>query len=211
MTFASSPPLPVIVVGAGPVGQTISLALEAVKHIPVETLDADLIVLAIPGEELAATVDGYAKAGIWSAGQLVAHTSPDFGYSVLEPAAKAGAIPLAIHPAMRFTGTSVDLPRLRDSRIAVSAPKIALPIAQALAIELGGEPVTIPEEARAAYAESFSVATDFSAMVVSQAIGLLEDAGVENARDIIGPVVRSAVDRALSDGHVGLDPDDVEL
>jgi predicted short-subunit dehydrogenase-like oxidoreductase (DUF2520 family) len=197
------------VVGAGPVGQTISLALEAVKHIPVETLDADLIVLAIPGEELAATVDGYAKAGIWSAGQLVAHTSPDFGYSVLEPAAKAGAIPLAIHPAMRFTGTSVDLPRLRDSRIAVSAPKIALPIAQALAIELGGEPVTIPEEARAAYAESFSVATSFSAMVVSQAIGLLEEAGVENARDIIGPVVRSAVDRALADGHVGLDPDEI--
>ena len=197
------------VVGAGPVGQTISLALEAVKHIPVETLDSDLIVLAIPGEELAATVDGYAKAGIWSAGQLVAHTSPDFGYSVLEPAAKAGAIPLAIHPAMRFTGTSVDLPRLRDSRIAVSAPKIALPIAQALAIELGGEPVTIPEEARAAYAESFSVATSFSAMVVSQAIGLLEEAGVENARDIIGPVVRSAVDRALADGHVGLDPDEI--
>lgn len=197
------------VVGAGPVGQTISLALEAVKHIPVETLDADLIVLAIPGEELEATVEGYAKAGIWSAGQLVAHTSPDFGYSVLEPAAKAGAIPLAIHPAMRFTGTSVDLPRLRDSRIAVSAPKIALPIAQALAIELGGEPVTIPEEARAAYAESFSVATSFSAMVVSQAIGLLEDAGVENAREIIGPVVRSAVDRALADGHVGLDPDEI--
>lgn len=197
------------VVGAGPVGQTISLALEAVKHIPVETLDADLIVLAIPGEELEATVEGYARAGIWSAGQLVAHTSPDFGYSVLEPAAKAGAIPLAIHPAMRFTGTSVDLPRLRDSRIAVSAPKIALPIAQALAIELGGEPVIIPEEARAAYAESFSVATSFSAMVVSQAIGLLEDAGLENAREIIGPVVRSAVDRALADGHVGLDPDEI--
>ena len=199
------------VVGTGPVGQTISLALSAAQHKPVDDLSADLIVLAIPGEELEATIDGYAKAGLWNAGQLVAHTSPDFGYSVLEPAAKAGAIPLAIHPAMRFTGTSIDLPRLRDARIAVSAPKIALPIAQALAIEIGGEPVVIPEEARAAYAESFSVASDFSAMVVSQAIGLLEDAGVENARDIIGPVVRSSVDRALANGHVGLDPDDVEI
>ena len=199
------------VVGTGPVGQTISLALAAAQHKPVDDLTADLIVLAIPGEELVATVEGYAKAGLWNAGQLVAHTSPDFGYSVLEPAAKAGAIPLAIHPAMRFTGTSIDLPRLRDARIAVSAPKTALPIAQALAIEIGGEPVIIPEEARAAYAESFSVATDFSAMVVSQAIGLLEAAGVENAREIIGPVVRSSVDRALADGHVGLDPDDVEL
>jgi predicted short-subunit dehydrogenase-like oxidoreductase (DUF2520 family) len=199
------------VVGEGPVGQTIALALAAVAHIPVAELNADLVVLAIPGAELAATVDGYAKAGIWKAGQLVAHTSPDFGYSILEPATQAGAIPLAIHPAMRFTGTSIDLPRLRDSRIAVAAPKIALPIAQALAIEIGGEPVEIPEEARAAYAEAFSVATDFSAMVVSQAIGLLESAGVEGARDIIGPVVRSSVERALADGHIGLDPDDAEL
>lgn len=197
------------VIGEGPVGQTIALALEAVQHVPVDSLDADLIVLAIPGEELSKTVDGYAKAGIWTAGQLVAHTSPDFGYGVLEPAAKAGAIPLAIHPAMRFTGTSIDLPRLRDSRIAVSAPKIALPIAQALAIEIGGEPVIIPEEARAAYAESFQVASDFSALVVSQAIGLLEAAGIENAKDIIGPVVKSSVDRALSNGHQNLDPNDI--
>ena len=42
-------------------------------------------------------------------------------------------------------------------------------------------------------------------------IGLLEAAGVENARDIIGPVVRSSVDRALADGHASLNPDDVEL
>ncbi|MFM2384971.1 MAG: hypothetical protein RL166_845 [Actinomycetota bacterium] len=199
------------VVGDGPVGQTIGLALKAAQHVPSEDLNADLIVLAIPGAELAATIEGYAKAGIWNAGQLVAHTSPDFGYGILEPATRAGAIPLAIHPAMRFTGTSIDLPRLRDARIAVSAPKIALPIAQALAIEIGGEPVVISEEARSAYAEAFSVASDFSALVVSQAIGLLEEAGVENARDIIGPVVKSSVDRALADGHVGLDPDDVEL
>jgi predicted short-subunit dehydrogenase-like oxidoreductase (DUF2520 family) len=188
----------------------MSLALAAVQHIPKDSLDADLVILAIPAEELQATVEGYAKAGIWRAGQLVAHTSPEFGYHVLEPATNAGAIPLAIHPAMRFTGTSIDLPRLRDARIAVSAPKIALPIAQALAIEIGGEPVIIPEEARAAYAESFSVASDFSAMVVSQAIGLLEAAGLENARDIIGPVVKSSVDRALAEGHFALDPTDAE-
>jgi hypothetical protein len=53
------------------------------------------------------------------------------------------------------------------------------------------------------------VASDFSALVVSQAIGLLEEAGIENARDIIGPVVKSSVDRALSNGHIGLDPEHI--
>jgi hypothetical protein len=47
-------------------------------------------------------------------------------------------------------------------------------------------------------------------MVVSQAIGLLEAAGIENARSIIGPVVKSSVDRALNEGHFALDPNDAE-
>jgi predicted short-subunit dehydrogenase-like oxidoreductase (DUF2520 family) len=106
---------------------------------------------------------------------------------------------------MRFTGTSVDVARLRESFCAVSAPKVALPIAQALVIEMGAEPVVITEDQRAAYAEAFDVSTTFSTMVVNQAIGLLEDAGIENARGIIAPSVRSAVERALDDGHQPLD------
>ena len=60
------------VVGSGPVGQTISLALAAVNHIPKNSLDADLVILAIHSEELDATLEGYSKAGIWRLGQLVA-------------------------------------------------------------------------------------------------------------------------------------------
>jgi predicted short-subunit dehydrogenase-like oxidoreductase (DUF2520 family) len=108
---------------------------------------------------------------------------------------------------MRFTGTTVDQARLRESFCAVSAPKVALPIAEALVIEMGAEPVVITEEQRTAYAEAFEVATNFSAMVVNQAIGLLEEAGIANARGIIAPSVRSAVERALDDGHQPLDPE----
>ena len=73
-------------------------------------------------------------------------------------------------------------------------------------IEMGAEPVVITEEQRSAYAEAFEVATNFSAMVVNQAIGLLEEAGISNARGIIAPSVRSAVERALDDGHQPIDP-----
>jgi predicted short-subunit dehydrogenase-like oxidoreductase (DUF2520 family) len=128
---------------------------------------------------------------------------------VLAPAAKQGAIPLAIHPAMRFTGSSVDLAKLRDAYFAVSAPKIALPIAQALVIEMGGEPVIVEEEARDKYAEAFDVASSFSAMIVNQAIGLLEEAGIENSRGLLAPIVRTAVEQALADGHQPLDIEDL--
>jgi predicted short-subunit dehydrogenase-like oxidoreductase (DUF2520 family) len=196
------------VIGESPLAETMRLALAAAQHVPQNDNDADLLFFCLNKDELPLRIETYLQTGQIKPGQLVAHSSAEYGYSVLGEAAKLGAIPLAIHPAMRFTGTSIDLARLHDSRIAVAAPTVALPIAQSLAIELGGEPVVISEEARPAYAEAISVALDFSALVTSQAIGLLEEAGVENARAIIGPVIRSSIDRALADGHQPLDPED---
>ena len=222
------------IIGAGPVGAVLGLALAGAGHLVVgisaisqenreraETLlpdvplmdvpeilkNADLVLLAIPDSELIPTINGLAEAGQWHPGQIVAHTSPEHGYSALAPAAAQGAIPLAIHPAMRFTGTSVDLIKLPDAYFAVSAPKIALPIAQALVIEMGGEPVVLEEDARAKYAEAFSVASSFSALIVNQAIGLLEEAGVENPRGLLAPIVRTSVEQALAEGHQPLDPE----
>jgi predicted short-subunit dehydrogenase-like oxidoreductase (DUF2520 family) len=222
------------IIGAGPVGAVLGLALAGAGHLVVgisavsqenreraeallpevplmdvpEILQkADLVLLAIPDDELVPTVTGLAEAGLWHPGQIVAHTSPEHGYSALAPAAARGAIPIAIHPAMRFTGTSVDLIKLPDAYFAVSAPKIALPIAQALVIEMGGEPVVVEEEARAKYAEAYSVASSFSALIVNQAIGLLEEAGIENPRGLLAPVVRTSVEQALAEGHQPLDPE----
>ena len=227
--------LTVGVIGAGPVGVAMALALAGAGHMLIgihatseenlERVDAalpginvlgpdaliqraELLLIAIPDEELVATIEGFAKAGLWRSGQIVAHTSPKFGYEVFAPAINVGAIAMAIHPAMSFTGTSIDVSRLAESHFAVSAPAVALPIAQALVIEMGGEPVVITAEQRAAYAEGFDVATNFSAMVVNQAIGLLESAGIENARGILAQSVRSAVERALDNGHTPISPDD---
>ena len=87
----------------------------------------------------------------------LAHTSPHHGHSVLGPASAQGAIALAVHPAMSFSGTSLDLQRMREVFFAVSAPKVVLPIAQALVIEMGGEPVVIAEQQRAAEREGVAV------------------------------------------------------
>ena len=197
------------VVGEGAVASTISLALTAARHKPTAIEQADLLVLAVSANELESKLSGLIADEKVIPGQLVAHVLPDFGYRVLDEATKLGAIPLAIHPAMTYTGTSLDLNRIHECRIAISAPKIALPIAEALALELGGEPVVIDEDARAAYAEGFSVAADFSAMVVNQAIGVMETAGISNAREIVGPIVRGAIESAVARGHQDIDPSEL--
>lgn len=171
--------------------------------------DADLVILSVPYSDIELTCEGLTDLGVFGPRKIILQLSPHHGYSVLAAAARVGAIPVALHPVMHFTGTSMDLTVLKNTTVAISAPEPLLPIAQALAIELGGEPVVIQEQQREAYAEAFEVASSFSSLVVQQAIGILESAGVPEAARLIAPVVRSAVESALSKPVVGLDPKDV--
>ena len=168
---------------------------------------ADLVLLSVPATEITSTVERLSDS--WRKGQLVVHLAAEFDHEILEAAVASGAIPLAIHPAMRFTGTSLDINRMKESFFAVSAPLVALPIAQALVIEMGAEPIVIEASARASYAEAIAVASNFSAMIVNQAIGLLEQAGVANPALVIAPVIESSVDQALSKGHRQILPEDL--
>jgi predicted short-subunit dehydrogenase-like oxidoreductase (DUF2520 family) len=218
------------IIGAGRVGPVIGAALAGAGHaltgitsgsdnervsailpnVPVLAAEeilrrSELVVLAVPHGELKALVSGLAELSAWQTGQLVLHTDPAHGLSVLDPARQAGAIPLAVHPAICFSGTSMDLRQLRDSFAGVSAPAAALPIAQALAVELGCEPVVIAEADRAAYAEAVSTASDFSRAIVGQATALLEQAGVENPGGFLSALVSSSVERALREASTPLE------
>ena len=104
-----------------------------------------------------------------------------------------------MHPALEFTGTSLDLTRLAESYFAVTAPAPVLPIAQALVVEMGGEPVVVAEADRPAYAEAIATATSFSRAIVEQSTGiLLRSIGVENPGSYLSSLIRSAVDNALT-------------
>jgi predicted short-subunit dehydrogenase-like oxidoreductase (DUF2520 family) len=214
--------LDVGIIGAGHVGPVIGAALAGAGHrlvgitagsdpdraaavLPgLDIMDApelvrasQLVVLAVPHDQLPGLVAGLAEVGAWQPGQLVLHTDPDYGTAVLEPAVRKGAIPLAVHPAISFTGTTLDLRQLQASYAAVTAPPMVLPIAQALAVELGCEPVVIEEEDRPAYAEAISTASQFARSIVGQATGILRGIGVENPGGYLSALVSSTFDRAL--------------
>ena len=173
--------------------------LPGVPILPVPELveRSELVVLAVPESELEALVAGLAVTKAWQPGQLVMHTVARFGTGVLAPAMALGAIPLAIHPAMAFTGTSVDLARLAESHFAVTAAAPVQPIGQALVVEMGGEPVIVAEADRAAYAEAIATATSFSAAIVEQATGILSGIGIEEPGRLLAPLVRTSVENAL--------------
>ena len=194
--------------------EAIERVEDLVPDVPIAPMaavaeDADLVILSVPFKDIELTCEGLSDLGVFGPRKIIVQLSPHHGYTVLASAARLGAIPVALHPVMHFTGTSMDLTVLKNTTVAISAPGPLLPIAQALAIELGGEPIVIMEEQRAAYSEAFEVASGFSSLVVQQAIGILADAGVPDASKLIAPVVRSAVESALYKPVVGLDPKDV--
>lgn len=212
------------VIGAGRVGPVIGAALAGAGHAvtgitggsdddrtagvlpgvpvlePAEVLRrSELVILAVPHDELPGLVSGLAELGAWQAGQLVLHTDPAYGIGVLEPAQRSGAIPLAVHPAISFTGTSIDLRQLQAAFAAVTAPAAVLPIAQALAVELGCEPIVIAEADRASYAEAIATASEFSRAIIGQSTSMLRGIGVENPGGYLSALVQSTVERALRD------------
>jgi predicted short-subunit dehydrogenase-like oxidoreductase (DUF2520 family) len=219
------------VIGAGRVGAVLGSALRAAGHavvgvsavsrasldraeallpgIPVLSVPeiverAELVLLTVPDDALADLVTGLASTGAWQPGQLVMHTSGRYGWRVLEPAVSCGSIPLALHPAMTFTGTSLDLVRLTDCCFGVTAPGPVLPIAQALVVEMGAEPVVIAEEMRGLYHSALAHGSNHLVTLVAQSLDLLREAGVEAPSRVLGPLLSAALDNALRSGDAAL-------
>ena len=219
--------LTVGVVGTGRVGAILGAALAAVGHqvvaasgvsevararadvllpgvsmvTPPEVLAAaELVLLTVPDDALGPLVAGLATTGAVRSGQLLAHTSGRFGVRVLDPATREGALPLALHPVMTFTGTSLDLGRLVGCSFGVTAPGPLRPVAEALVLEMGGEPVWVEESARPLYHAALAHGSNHLVTLVAQSMDLLAAAGVEHPGRVLAPLLGAALDNALRSG-----------
>lgn len=165
---------------------------------------AGLVLLAVPDDALPALVEGLAATNTVRPGQLVVHTSGRYGVGVLDPATKAGALPLALHPAMTFTGTSVDLQRLSGATFGVTAPEPLWPVAEALVVEMGADPVRVAEEHRALYHAALSHGANHLVTLVNEAMDLLRSAGVAEPDKVLAPLLSAALDNSLRQGDDAL-------
>ncbi|MFD8941929.1 Rossmann-like and DUF2520 domain-containing protein [Streptomyces californicus] len=223
--------LTVGVVGAGRVGPALAASLQLAGHRPVavsgvsdpsrrraaallpdvplvepaEVLArADLVLLTVPDDVLPTLVEGLAETGAVRPGQLLVHTSGRYGARVLDPALRAGALPLALHPAMTFTGTAVDVQRLAGCSFGVTAPEELRLAAEALVIEMGGEPEWIAEESRPLYHAALALGANHLVTLVAQSMELLAKAGVSAPDRMLGPLLGAALDNALRSGDAAL-------
>src|ERR1700734_3518994 len=196
--------LTVGVIGVGRVGSALGVALSRAGHRdhlvpeasrqraadrlpgalvtePPEVMArAELVLLAVPDDALPGLVSGLAATGAELAGRLLVHPSGRYGTSVLDPATRLGALPLALHPVMTFTGRPDDADRLDGVSFGVTAPEPLRPAAEALVIEMGGEPVLIDEAARPLYHPGLASAANHLVALVAQSADVLRAAGVND-------------------------------
>ncbi|ETW23243.1 Rossmann-like and DUF2520 domain-containing protein [Mycobacterium gastri] len=239
--------LKVGVISAGRVGTALGVALERADHVvvacsavsraslqraerwlpdtsvlppPDVAAAAELLLLAVPDTELAGLVSGLAATSAVRPGTLVAHTSGANGVGILAPLTRQGCIPLAIHPAMTFTGSDEDISRLPDTCFGITAADgVGYAIAQSLVLEMGGEPFSVREDARILYHAALAHASNHIVTVLADALEALRAAlrGSELlgqqcvddqpggiAERIIGPLARAALENTLQRGQAAL-------
>lgn len=215
------------VIGCGKVGAVIGRALRAAGHaivgvtasseasrdraeamlpgVPVLDIEtvverAEVVLFTVTDDVLGELVSGLAHLGRFKPGQIVLHCAGRFGTEVLEPAARAGAITIALHPSLSFTGTSMDLARLREATIAVTAARTVLPIGQALVVEMGAEPIVVAEADRPLYHAAIAHASNHTVVILSQALEALAGLGIEDAPRVLASLMRASVDNTLQSG-----------
>ena len=238
--------LKVGIISAGRVGSALGVALERADHVvvacsaisrasrerahrrlpdtpvaspPDVAANAELLLLAVPDSELAGLVSGLAATSAVRPGTIVAHTSGANGVAILAPLAPA-CIPLAIHPAMAFTGSDEDISRLPDTCFGITAADdVGYAIGQSLVLEMGGEPFCVPEDARVLYHAALAHAGNHIVTVLADALEALRAAlrgsellgqqTVDNqpgglAERIVGPLARAALENTLRRGQAAL-------
>ncbi|MGI8328356.1 Rossmann-like and DUF2520 domain-containing protein [Actinomadura scrupuli] len=223
--------LTVGVVGAGRVGTALGAALNlaghrvvaaaavsdvsrarAVERLPGVALvtpqevvaAADLVLLTVPDDVLPDLVTGLVATEVSVAGKLIAHASGRHGVTVLAPATRAGGLPLALHPVMTFTGRADDVDRLAGISFGITSPDPLRPVAEALVMEMGGEPVWIAEDKRTLYHAALTGGANHLVTLVVESMDLLRTIGVENPGGMLGPLLGAALDNALRLGMSGL-------
>ena len=238
-------PLRIGVVGAGRVGASLAAALRSAGHdivaaageseasrgraasmlpgVPLAKPTAvarasDLLLLTVPDDMLGNVVAMLSAAGAIREGQYVAHTSGAHGLAILAPAAAVGARPLALHPAMTFTGTPLDLERLAGCVFGVTADPAEQPYAERLVADLAGRVMWVPEERRALYHAALAHGANHLVTLVAQAMELLTAAGADasgtdgavlpaggvDAAATLRPLLTAALDNALRCGDAAL-------
>jgi predicted short-subunit dehydrogenase-like oxidoreductase (DUF2520 family) len=182
---------PLTVVGRGRVGRSLAAAAQRagieVRLVANEDLEATprgaAVLLCVPDEAIAAVAQGLAP----TQPSLVGHVSGATTLDALAAATEHGAATFSLHPLQTFAHGETPVEGT-PAAIAGSTQE-SLFYAHALAEALEMRPFEVPEEKRAAYHAAAAMASNLLVALEESAADVLTRIGVEDARELLAPIV----------------------
>jgi predicted short-subunit dehydrogenase-like oxidoreductase (DUF2520 family) len=178
-----------VVVGRGRVGGSLARAAE-LAGIDVQLVSSDegieragVVLICVPDDAIAEVSASIADSGP----ALVGHVSGATTLDALSAATARGTSAFSLHPLQTFADEETPV---EGTPVAVAGSDAeALSFARSFAEALGMRPFEVPEESRAAYHAAAAMASNLLIALEESAAELIERLGVEEARELLAPLV----------------------
>jgi predicted short-subunit dehydrogenase-like oxidoreductase (DUF2520 family) len=174
-----------------------------VGPVPPWLAAVDVVILAVGDDALAPLVADLAEDGAIHGGLVALHLSGARTSSVLAPLSARGAAIGSMHPLMTVGIEPTRAARhFRGAAFALEGDVAAVLAADALVRALGGVPVMIAPEAKAAYHAGAVFASNYLVTALATAERLLASAGMppDVARGALMPLARATLDHVAALG-----------
>ncbi|MGB6876350.1 MAG: Rossmann-like and DUF2520 domain-containing protein [Candidatus Acidiferrales bacterium] len=166
----------------------------ALAGVSSRVLQANIVLIATPDDAIHRVAVKLARIGgdEWR-GKIVLHTSGALDDSVLAPLARRGAATGAIHPLQTFSGRIS--PPLEGVVFAIHGDRRAQRVARRMARAVGGIPVSVRGDAKAAYHAAGTFASPSLLAIIECAMRILMDVGFSRRRAKMAllPLVRQTL------------------
>lgn len=156
----------------------------------------DAVLLCVPDSAIESACAALLESGARPC--YVGHTSGARGLEAVAEAAAAGCETYCLHPLQTVPTSASPLAGAPAAIDGSSAD--ALSLAHNLATSLGMVPFELPADSRAAYHAAACIASNFLITLEESAAALLEAAGVEGGRELLGPLVAQSAANWIARG-----------
>lgn len=163
---------------------------------------AELTLLAVPDDQIAATAARLAAEWAGPADALVFHASGAGELDLLAPLAAHGYRIGSLHPAFSFADPARAVTSFAGTLSALDGDDAVYAELARLTVALGGAPFRLAAGGKAAYHASLSVASNFLVTLFDLALRLAGQAGVppDLQTALLGPLMRQTLDNVLALG-----------
>ena len=166
----------------------------ALAGVSNRVLQANIVLITTPDDAIREVAAKLARlsADEWR-GKVVLHTSGALDSSVLSPLARRGAFTGSLHPLQTFGERTS--PPLEGVVFAIQGDPHAQRVARRIARAVGGIPVTLRGDVKAAYHAAGTFASPFLLVVVECALRILMESGFSRRRAKMAllPLVRQTI------------------